>query len=215
MGKKLQFTTIDSFYLACVKKQGELRRDEIALRADFKAKKEMLTTDYENRVSSARFELEKAIDGNNKSLSQSINKQIGILKADFEQDMNTLKSAFDKENKTIKTSARDNVRVFCLDGDDNIELYVAYKNYIMDGKVNDYKNAIAKFLEKIGIESDNDTAVKWLANTILRYIGVKKSSNTHFNETNKRIAILSKDAYYDMFTSCFHDLLMDKGIIVD
>lgn len=148
----------------------------------------------------------ETIKGNrNNDLEQGMSENDVVAKyptLEVEKAINREKLRHEKALAPLKDTLQDTY-VFVPE-----DMYVAYVRKIEDGKRGDFLNAIAEFLNRLGIDSFTDAQVRAMAERMSDCLGAKISNATTIVKNEELHSVLKKRAFYKLFMSVFCDLYM-------
>lgn len=148
----------------------------------------------------------ETIKGNrNNDLEQGMSENDVVAKyptLEVEKAINREKLRHEKALAPLKDTLQDTY-VFVPE-----DMYVAYVRKIEDGKRGNFLNAIAEFLNRLGIDSFTDAQVRAMAERMSDCLGAKISNATTIVKNEELHSVLKKRAFYKLFMSVFCDLYM-------
>ena len=168
----------------------EIAKENVAYHATMKQFENKLETIKENR---------------NNDLEQGMNENEVVAKyptLEVDKAMNREKLRHEKALAPLKDTLQDTY-VFVPE-----DMYAAYVRKIEDGKRGDFLNAIAVFLNRLGVESCTDTQIRAMAERMSDCLGAKVSNATTIIKNEELHSVLKKRAFYKLFMSVFCDLYM-------
>lgn len=160
---------------------------------------------YHTTMKQFENKLETIKENRNNDLEQGMNENEVVAKhptLEVEKAMNREKLRHEKALAPLKDTLQDTYAFVPED------MYTAYVRKIEDGKRGDFLNAIAEFLNRLGIESFTDTQVRAMAERMSDCLGAKVSNATTIVKNEELHSVLKKRAFYKLFMSVFCDLYM-------
>ena len=160
---------------------------------------------YHATMNQLEKKLEAIKESRKNDLEQGMNENEVVAKyptLEVDKAINREKLRHEKALAPLKEDLQD---TYAFVPDD---MYASYVRKIEDGKRGDFLNAIAEFLNLLGIENCTDAQIRAMAERMSDCLGAKVSNATAIVKNEELHSVLKKRAFYKLFMSVFRDLYM-------